>query len=95
VLKLKNLFKGTKNMGSEEMGKKALLREASEVTGMSQWYLRQGAKNGTIPCIRSGNRYVFDIELLEEYLKKLAFENTKKKEENSGRYGSLRKVGCD
>ncbi|MEQ8197519.1 MAG: helix-turn-helix domain-containing protein [Clostridiaceae bacterium] len=75
------------------MGKKALLREASEITGMSKWFLRQGARNGTIPCIKSGNRYVFDLELLDEYLKNMAIENTKPKEENVKKYGSLRKVG--
>jgi len=91
---LRNLFK-IWNTGGGNMGKKALLREASEVTGMSQWFLRQGARNGTIPCIKTGNRYVFDIELLEEYLKNLANENLRVKEKNVNKYGSLRKVGGD
>ena len=41
---------------------------ASRVTGLSQYYLRRGCKDGSIPHIRSGTVYLINIPAL---LKKL------------------------
>ena len=40
------------------------IRDASKVTGLSQYYLRNGCKDGTIPHIRSGNVYLINIPAL-------------------------------
>ena len=42
--------------------------QASKTTGLSQYFLRNGCKDGTIPHIRSGAVYLINIPAL---LKKL------------------------
>lgn len=37
---------------------------ASMATGLSQYFLRQGCKNGTVPHIRSGSTYLINIPKL-------------------------------
>lgn len=38
--------------------------EASKTTGLSQYFLRQGCKNGTVPHIKSGGTYYVNIPSL-------------------------------
>lgn len=38
--------------------------QACETTGLSQYYLRSGCKNGTIPHVKSGNTYLINIPAL-------------------------------
>ena len=41
------------------------IMEACKTTGLSQYFLRQGCKDGTIPHIRSGSTYYINVpELL-------------------------------
>ena len=41
------------------------ITEACKTTGLSQYFLRQGCKDGTIPHIRSGSTYYINVpELL-------------------------------
>lgn len=40
--------------------------EAAQTTGLSQYFLRHGAKNGTVPHTRSGNRILINVPLLLE-----------------------------
>ena len=43
------------------------IAEACRTTGLSQYYLRQGCKDGTIPHIRSGSTYYVNVpELLRQ-----------------------------
>jgi len=42
--------------------------EACKTTGLSQYYLRQGCKNGTIPHIKSGGVYYINVLALMEKL---------------------------
>ena len=44
------------------------IREACATTGLSQFYLRSGCKDGSIPHIKSGGTYYINIPAL---LKKL------------------------
>lgn len=44
------------------------IREACATTGLSQFYLRNGCKDGSIPHIKSGGTYYINIPAL---LKKL------------------------
>ena len=37
---------------------------ASRVTGLSQYYLRQGCKDGSIPHIKSGTVYMVNVAKL-------------------------------
>lgn len=76
------------------MSKKAYLKVAAIELGLTEYQLRRMAKEHKIPFLMSGNRYVFDIELCEEFLKNEAIQNAKSVE-NVDRYGTLRKVGID
>ena len=44
------------------------IRDAATATGLSQWYLRNGVKNGSIPHIKSGNTYLINVPILLEML---------------------------
>lgn len=40
------------------------IAEASRTTGLSQYYLRRGCKNGTVPHVRCGSVYMVNIASL-------------------------------
>ena len=42
--------------------------DSSRITGLSQYYLRRGCKTGTIPHIKSGNKFLINIPLLIEQM---------------------------
>jgi excisionase family DNA binding protein len=76
------------------MGKKAYIKQAAAELGLTEYQLRRMAKEGKLPFLKSGVKYIFDIELCEEALKKQALENMKV-EEPTKQYGVLRKVGIN
>lgn len=46
-------------------GKRFLsIKDAATVTGLSQYYLRAGCRDGSVPCIRSGKKYLVDVQSL-------------------------------
>lgn len=45
------------------------IAEACKTTGLSQYYLRNGCKNGTVPHIKSGPTYYIDVPALLEKLR--------------------------
>lgn len=44
------------------------IKDACAATGLSQYYLRQGCKDGTIPHIKSGPTYYVNVPALLEQL---------------------------
>lgn len=42
--------------------------QAAETTGLSQFYLRSGCKDGSVPHIKSGTTYFINIPALLEKL---------------------------
>lgn len=48
------------------------IKDASRATGLSQYALRNGCKDGSVPCIRSGNIYFINVPAL---LRKLEAES--------------------
>ena len=44
------------------------IKDASRVTGLSMYYLRNGCKDGTVPCIKSGTVYFINVPKLMERL---------------------------
>lgn len=44
------------------------IQDAVAVTGLSAYFLRQGCRDGSIPCVQSGKKYYINIPAL---LKKL------------------------
>lgn len=73
------------------MGKRLLLKEAAEELGMTQHYLRTEIKARRIPYLMAGNRYILDVQQVEEYLKCKALENMKPTE-NVIQIGKLRRI---
>lgn len=74
------------------MGKKAYLKQAAEELDLTAYQLRRFAKESKIPYLLSGNRYIFDIDLCQEHLRKEAIENAKPVETDKNQNGVLRKV---
>jgi len=79
------------------MSRRVGIKAASEATGLSQWELRQGARSGRYPHFRVGDsehgRIIFDLELLEEHIKRQMIQNVKSQEgERIVELGKLRKV---
>ena len=50
------------------------IKDTSEVTGLSQFYLRQGCKDGSIPCIRCGTKFMINVPLYLESLNQKCLE---------------------
>jgi len=71
---------------------RALLKEAASKLGLSQNALYWLARRGQIPHLRVGNRYLFDIDQAEAFLKQKAMENVTKKQDETKQYGILRRV---
>lgn len=44
------------------------IAQASKTTGLSQYFLRNGCKDGSVPHICSGNTYMINVPLLLENL---------------------------
>lgn len=40
------------------------IKEVVKTTGLSEWYLRQALKAGTLPHIRSGSKILVNVPLL-------------------------------
>lgn len=38
------------------------IREAAEITGLSQYFIRRGCRDGTIPCITSGSTFYVNMQ---------------------------------
>lgn len=48
----------------EENVRYATITKASKATGLSAYYLRKGCRNGTVPHIMSGVKYMIDVPAL-------------------------------
>jgi hypothetical protein len=44
------------------------INQAGLTTGLSQTFLRNGCRNGTLPCIKSGKVYYIDVFALRTML---------------------------
>lgn len=40
------------------------IREAAQKTGLSQYYLRMGCRDGSVPCTKSGATYFVNVPAL-------------------------------
>lgn len=48
------------------------IRDAATVTGLSQFYLRNGCRDGSIPCIMSGRKFLVDVHALNAMFDEIA-----------------------
>lgn len=74
------------------MGRKAYIKQAAEELGLTEYQLRRMAKEGKVPFLKTGIKYIFDIELCEEFLRNQALENTRQQQAVVKEYGVLRKI---
>jgi len=75
------------------MSRRMLLKEAAEALGVSRHFLYTEARAGRIPHFRAGNRYIFDVEQVDEFLRQKALESVREQEEEKiVEYGKLRKI---
>lgn len=59
------------------MGKKCYLKQAAAELDLTEYQLRRMAKEHKVPYLMSGTRYIFDVDLCQEHLRKEALENAK------------------
>jgi len=45
------------------------IKQSDPESCLSEWYLRGLVKSGKLKCHKAGNRYLVNIDSLEEYLK--------------------------
>ncbi len=75
------------------MTRRMLLKDAAKALGVSRHFLYTEARAGRIPHFKAGNRYIFDVEQVNEFLKQKALENVRHDEnEKIINYGKLRKI---
>jgi len=60
-------YKGKETMPMTPFQK---ITEACKTTGLSQYFLRRGCRNGTVPHIKSGGVYYINVPALMEQLGK-------------------------
>lgn len=48
------------------------IRDAATVTGLSQFFLRNGCKDGSVPHVKSGNSYYINVPALLDKLNREA-----------------------
>lgn len=64
------------------------LREKDPNSAISEWWLRQMLKSGKLKHHKAGNKYLINLDCLEEYLR-----NPPEDEDNpDSQYGVLRQV---
>lgn len=69
------------------------LKDTAKELGVTEYFLRQEAKAGRIPAYKPGNKYIFDVELVEKFLNDKFMANVKTEEKCcSCQPGKLRKV---
>ena len=51
------------------------IREASKTTGISQYFIREGVKQGWVPHIMTGAKYLVNVEQFLEVLSKRSLPN--------------------
>ena len=69
------------------------INEAAKLTGHPPYRLRQWILKKNIRFNKAGNRYIINLQWLEEDLKKMAEQNMSIVEKRTSEYGKLRRIG--
>ena len=51
------------------------MKEASEYLGISYWLINQLVRRKQIPCSKVGGKYLFRVQVLDEYLKNMELQS--------------------
>jgi len=64
-----NLKKGGMYMELQKVQRSTLtMKEAAEYLGISYWLLNQLVRRKQIPCSKVGGKFLFRVQILDEYL---------------------------
>lgn len=75
------------------MANRMLLKDAAKELGVTKHFLYTEARAGRIPHFRAGNRYIFDVEQVDEFLKRKALDSVREEQyEKVVQYGQIRKI---
>ncbi|MHC1719114.1 MAG: hypothetical protein AB9844_00185 [Clostridiaceae bacterium] len=77
------------------MTKKLYIKQAALELGLTEYQLRRMTKESRVPYLMSGNRYIYDIDLLRDCLKNEALKNMHTVIEANNQYGKLRRINAD
>jgi len=67
---LKNLKKGGVYMELQKVQRTTLtMKEAAEYLGVSYWLINQLVRRKEIPCSKVGGKFLFRVQVLDEYLR--------------------------
>jgi hypothetical protein len=50
------------------------IQDAGRTTGLSQYFLRRGCRDGTIPHIKSGKKFLINVPLLIEQMNQISMK---------------------
>lgn len=51
------------------------IKEAAKITGLSEYELRRGVKQGKYPFIKAGTKHMFNLDALEDAIARMMYEN--------------------
>ena len=51
------------------------MKEAAEYLGISYWLVNQLVRRKQIPCSKVGGKYLFRVQVLDEYLKNMELQS--------------------
>ena len=54
------------------------IENTARLTGASRYFIRNGCRDGTIPCIKSGTKYMVNLPLFLEMLDRMSKEGETK-----------------
>lgn len=74
------------------MYKFVTISEAAKTRGLPPYAIRRWIKNKQIRFCKSGNRYIINLDWLDEDLERMAEQNMAASESQTTEYGQLRKV---
>lgn len=60
------------------MDRPLTIKAAASTLGLSEYALRKAAKDGSIPCLKIGGKYLFYMDQVLDYLRKRAQSNIRK-----------------
>ena len=67
--KIKILLKGGSCMELQKVQRTTLtMKEAAEYLGISYWLINQLVRRKEIPCSKVGGKFLFRVQVLDEYL---------------------------
>ena len=52
------------------------INQAAEASGLSVFYIRRGVKNGFVPCVKCGKKYLINYQMFIEKLNTVSNNST-------------------